>query len=52
MVNADSNFLPVSTAELVILLKAVIAIVCNAENLIPTFSAPVAIEDKSTFLAD
>ena len=34
------------------LLNAVIAIVCNAENFTLTVSAPLDILDKSTFLAD
>ena len=52
IVNADTNFLPVFIAELVMLLNAVIAIVCNAENFTLTASAPLDMWDKSTFLAD
>ena len=52
IVSADTIFLPAFTAELVMLLNAVIAIVCNAENFTLTVSAPLDILDKSTFLAD
>ena len=52
IVNAETNCLPAFIAELVMLLNAVMAIVCNAENFTLTVSAPLDILDKSTFLAD
>ena len=51
VVIADTIFLPASTAELVMLAKAVTPITCNAENLADTVSIPVPRPDISTFLA-